>query len=129
MGVPKPLVIIRGRTLWKWECSKAKACPNSRFGQTERDALLVITNTINGKRRRLVCEPSALPTIGEEIAAPSQGGVPTGLWLAVAVLALAVLIYWFVVRRFVRPVPKTRDSQPDLEAQREDLYLRVDTQW
>jgi len=75
-------------------------------------------------RRRMVCEPAALPTTGEEIAPPS---VPTGLWVVAAVLALAFLIYWLVVRRFVRPVRKTRYSQPDLEAQREDLYLRVDS--
>merc|ERR1711964_914198 len=83
-------------------------------------------------RRRMVCESlsglsSTLPT-GGAIASP-QDGIPTGLWL-VAVLALAFMVYWFVVRRFVRQVPKRRPrlSELDLEAglPRKVLHLQAD---
>merc|ERR1711964_283559 len=56
--------------------------------------------------------PLLQPQVGEPtLALPSQGGVPTCLWVAM-LLSLVFLVYWFVVRRFKRPGQKqlSRDS-------------------
>merc|ERR1711964_708152 len=65
-------------------------------------------------RRRLPETPSVSPQDPSTPALLSSGS-PTGL-IAVLLLALAFLFYWFVVRRFRRPVRKPRDSLRDLEA-------------
>jgi len=64
-------------------------------------------------RRRLPETSSVSP---QDPSTPAlSSGSPTGL-IAVLLLALAFLFYWFVVRRFRRPVRKPRDSLRDLEA-------------
>jgi len=75
-------------------------------------------------RRRL----HELPSVGAETptaALPSQDGVPTVLWV-VMLLALAFLVYRFVIRRVVPARRKPQDSFVDLEAGTQDLRLRVD---
>merc|ERR1711964_163 len=104
-------------------CANPKKCDNIECHPSFCPRLLHVVED----RRRMVSGPSStLPTTGGSIAAPAQDGIPTCIWL-VAFLALAFMVYWFVVRRFIRADSRPRFS-PDLEAglPREGLHLAME---
>lgn len=78
-------------------------------------------------RRRLPVVAPVPETQAAPALTPPQDGVPTEL-VTVLLLLVACLIYFLVVRRFMRPVRKPRDSLRDLEAglPKMDLHPRVD---